>query len=119
MAEDGRSESTDTDGDNPITVNQFHTLMAAINATKSSVEDQMRGLKRELQESQEKVSEDVVKKVRRCKRPEFKKKGNEVQFVFNEQVAEKLETVDEDLEKIAVATAPSAKEAAVKKAKEA
>ena len=73
MAEDGRSESTGTDGDNPITVNQFHMLMAAINATKSSVEDQMRGFKRELQESQEKVSEDVVKKVRQCKRPEFKK----------------------------------------------
>ena len=75
-------------GGSGITTDQFTSLMVAIEASKSSVKAQMQGLKRELQESQEKVLENVVK-VRRSKQPEFKRKGNEIQYCFNEQVAEK------------------------------
>ena len=56
----------------------------------------MRGLKRKLQE---KVSLSL-KKVRRSKQPEFKRKGNKIQYCFNEQVVEKFETADEELHSV-------------------
>lgn len=102
-----------------VSQDQFARLMAAIASSKTAVEEQMQGFKRELKESQERVTESVVKKVRRSKCPEFKRRGNEIQFSFNEQVAEKMETVDEELNKLGSVASSSAGATALDKAKEA
>ena len=47
-------------------------------------------IKRELSEEHESADEHLVKKLRLDSKPSFRNKGNERQFLFNEQVRDKL-----------------------------
>ena len=80
---------------------QFKKLMDTIEESKGAVEAKMEEFKKEIKESQEKTAESVAKKVRQIKAPDFKKKGNEIQYGFNEQVVEKLEEASSELDKLA------------------
>ena len=80
-------------------------LMAAINDSKKAAEAQFKTVKEEIKrnqddmkKTQEEMAESVVKKVKRSRTEEFKRKGNEKQFRFNDEVVEKIETADTDLE---------------------
>ena len=69
---------------------QFALLMDAIKKVEANVEAKLSGIKRELSEERESADERLVKKLRLDSKPSFKKKGNERQFFFNEQVRDKL-----------------------------
>ena len=64
---------------------QCKKLMEVIENSKTMVEKKMDEFRIEMRENQEKTAE-VVTKVKRTKAPDFKK-GNEIQFAFNEQVS--------------------------------
>ncbi len=81
-------------------------IMDAITASKTAAENQFKNIKEkikwnqdELKRTQEEMTENVVRKVKRSRTTEFKKKGNEKQFRFNDdEVAEKLEAAQADLQ---------------------
>ena len=76
----------------------------------TGLQDQMSSMKRELSEEREVSNERLVKRIKLDKAPVFKKKSNEKQFQFNEEVREKLSVAS-----VSLATAPPS----VEKAKEA
>ena len=73
---------------------------------------QMSSMKHELSDQREAANERLVKRIKLDKGPTFKKKSNEKQFHFNEEVREKLATAS-----AAISTMPSSNP--VEKAKEA
>ena len=70
---------------------QLSQIMGAINSSRSAVELQIKALQEELKKNKDEVAESVAKKVRRERPPEFRRKGNEKQYKFNEEVLEKFE----------------------------
>lgn len=85
------------DNSGAVTADQFALLMNAIKSSKETMEGKMEALKTEMKKNQE-ATEVVVKNVKRSRPPEFKRKGNEQQFIFNDQVVEKLESAVLSLE---------------------
>lgn len=81
-------------------------LMAAIaDESKAASEAQFNNIKEdikrnqdEMKKTQEEMTQNVVRRVKRSRPAEFKRKGNEKQFRFNDEVVEKLESVEADLE---------------------
>ncbi len=80
------------DDNTPTTISgdQFAQLMAAISSTQDRMDDQLAAIRQELQHGQEEAAAKVLKRVRREKPYAYKRKGNEEQSTFNEQVAEKI-----------------------------
>ena len=68
----------------------FAQLLDAIQRVESDVDVKLSSMKRELKEERESADDRLVKKIRLDSKPTFKKKGHEQQFVFNEQVCDKL-----------------------------
>ena len=75
-------------------------VMEAIEESKRTMEEKFQSLKDEMRKSQEEVTESVVRKVKSSRQPDFRRKGNEKQFKFNDAVAEKLEEVGTELENV-------------------
>ena len=80
-------------------------LMAAINESKTAAENQFKAIKEEIKrnqdemkKTQEEMTQSVVRKVKQSRPAEFKRKGSEKQFRFNDEVVEKLEQAEADLE---------------------
>ena len=66
--------------------------MESIEESKRTMEEKFQSLKDEMRKSQEEVTESVVRKVKRSRQPDFRRKGNEKQFKFNDAVAEEVGT---------------------------
>jgi hypothetical protein len=60
-------------------------------AVKEGMRDEISSLKRELASDREAADERLVKKLKLEKAPTFKRKTHEKQFLFNEEVASKIE----------------------------
>ena len=80
-------------------------LMTAIAESKAASESQFKAIKEEIKrnqdemkKTQEEMTQNVVRRVKRSRPAEFKRKGNEKQFRFNDEVVEKLESVEAELE---------------------
>ena len=59
-----------------------------------NIDQKLSTMKRELKEERESANERLVKKIRLDNKPTFRKKSHKKQFLFNEQVRDKL--VDSD-----------------------
>lgn len=85
-------------GEEPST-SQFALLMDAIKSVEANVDAKLSTVKRQLSEERETADERLVKKLRLDNKPTFRRKGNEKQFYFNEQLRDKLVvSVNEALE---------------------
>ncbi len=71
----------------PVTRGDFQKLLSAL----ATVEEKVSGLKRELSDEQEAANQRLAKKLKLDKKPTFRKKAHEKQFLFNEEVGGKLE----------------------------
>lgn len=69
---------------------QFALLMDAIKRVEDSVDTKPSTIKKDLTLERESADDRLVKKLRLDSKPSFRKKGNEKQYVFNEQVRDKL-----------------------------
>ena len=67
-------------------------LIAKVRDSRRTMENQINGIQDELKKSKEEVAESVAQKVKRSMPPEFKRKGNEKHFKFNEEVADSGQT---------------------------
>ena len=84
-------------GNPPVTRKDLHNLIAAINASRTQMDGQLKALKEEMLRGQEEVTEKAVKRARREREYPFKRKGNREQFVFNDSIADKLEFTKQQL----------------------
>ena len=100
------SMSHDKSETTSVSKTEFDRLMEMM----SGLQKQMSSMKRELSDEREASNERLVKRIKLDKAPVFKKKSNEKQFHFNEEVREKLSAASASL-----ATAPLS----IEKAKEA
>ena len=66
-------------------------LAEVLRTVKDGMRDEMSKLKRELAEDREAADERLLNKMKLEKAPTFKKKAHEKQYLFNEEVASKLE----------------------------
>ena len=71
---------------------QFAQLLSAIQRVEANVDAKLSHMKRELMDERESADERLVKKIRLDAKPTFKKKSHEMQFHFNEQVRDKLDS---------------------------
>ena len=83
-----------TGGGESSTASQFAELLSAIRGVESSVDEKLSQLRREFRDERESADERLVKKMRIEKKPTFKKVGHEKQYEFNEEVQDKLVSVD-------------------------
>ena len=90
--------ATPTDADGPSTSAQFAQLLDAIRGVEANVDSKLSDMRREMRDEREAADERLVKKIRLDSRPTFRKRGHEKQFMFNEQVREKFESVDSALQ---------------------
>ena len=74
---------------NAVLTTEFGHLMEIMTGQQG----QMSSMKHELSDQREAANERLVKRIKLDKGPTFKKKSNEKQFHFNEEVREKLATV--------------------------
>ena len=75
-----------------VTKAEFNELMTAMKGIQSNMET-----KRELSAEREAANDRLVKKMQFTKGIEFKRKGNERQYVFNEGVRDKIESATKAL----------------------
>lgn len=74
-----------------IPTDQVSLLIAAINkSSKKAMETQLAEFREEVKRSQQDMTDRIARKVGKSKTLEFKRKGNEDQFRFNEQLDDKL-----------------------------
>ena len=82
---------------------KFQELMDAIRASKQDLQkdftDQIAKLKSEVTAGQETSSQEVVKRLNK-RSYQFKRKGNEAQFVFNTTVEEHFDAARKELGKL-------------------
>jgi hypothetical protein len=90
MSHPKEGESSSTAG---VSKEEFSQLMAAM----KGIQKNMESMKRELSTEREEADERLLKKMRLTKGIEFKRKGNEKQHVFNEEVKDKIETATKAL----------------------
>ena len=69
---------------------QFAQLLDAMQRVEANVDAKLSSMKRELKEELASADDRLVKKIRLDSKPTFKKKGHEQQFMFNEQIRDKL-----------------------------
>ena len=110
------SGSTETSA---ISSEQMSLLLTAINSSKKVVDRQIAEFRREIQKSNEEVSQKLSKKLKTGRSLDFKRKGNEKQYIFNEEVDDKLDTAESDLAKISLESLPKEAKSPYKRAKDA
>lgn len=93
------------DGSDPsIPTDQISLLVSAINkastASKLAMEQQLAEFRVEMRRDQQDAAVKIARKVKRGKKVEFKRKGNEDQFRFNEQLDDKLDEAEGTLESL-------------------
>ena len=66
-------------------------------ATMKGIQRKMESMKRELSSEREAADDRLLKKMHLMKSIEFKRKGNEKQHVFNEEVKDKIESATKAL----------------------
>ena len=102
--------SGDANDGSQLDSDKFQLLLSAINSSKKSMEQQMASqlaaFKEELRSSHEETSERLAKRVRRNKPLDFRRKGNELQYKFNEGVIENYDDIEGELEKLATEKLP-------------
>ena len=106
-------------GSKRIDNDQMTLILQVISSSKKAMEKQLTDFKNEIRSNHEEVTERMAKKMKRGKALEFKKKGNELQFKFNEEVIDNLEDVEEELERFQESKLPSEAASPLKKVKEA
>lgn len=79
-------------GSSDGTSSQFAQLLSAIQKVEANVDAKLSHMKRELMDERESADERLVKKIRMDSKPSFRKKSHEKQYVFNEQVRDKLDS---------------------------
>ena len=84
-----------------------NTLLDAIQRLEDHMDERMTQMKKELAEEREQSDERLVKRMKLEKAPAFKRKSHEVQYLFNEDVKSKFESI-----KVALREAPAAVEKA-------
>lgn len=72
-------------------------LIEAVNTLRELMERQIKEIREDIKKNKEEVADTVVKRVKRTLPPEFRRKGNEKQFKFNEGVSEKIEEAEVEL----------------------
>ena len=77
-------------------------FMEAVNTSRELMERQIKEIREDIKKKKEEVADIVVKQVKRTLPPEFRRKGNEKQFQFNEGVSEKIEEAEVELGSIAL-----------------
>ena len=107
-----REDPVDSD---KISTDKFQLLLAAINSSRKSMEQQMENFKEDIRSSHEEATEKLAKRVKRSKPLEFK---HELQHKFNDEVIEKFEEVEGELAKIPVDTLAKGIKSPVSKAKQ-
>ena len=110
-----REDPVDSD---EISTDKFQLLLAAINSSRKSMEQQMENFKEDIRSSHEEATEKLAKRVKRSKPLEFKRRGNELQHKFNDEVIEKFEEVEGELAKVPVDTLAKGIKSPVSKAKQ-
>uniref|UniRef100_A0A1X7TG37 Uncharacterized protein n=1 Tax=Amphimedon queenslandica TaxID=400682 RepID=A0A1X7TG37_AMPQE len=81
---------------------RLEELITEVQDSRRAMEDQIKGIEKELKKSKEEVAQSVALKVKRSMPPEFRRKGNKKQFKFNEEVAEKIQQAAAGLKAIDV-----------------
>uniref|UniRef100_A0A1X7U8W3 Uncharacterized protein n=1 Tax=Amphimedon queenslandica TaxID=400682 RepID=A0A1X7U8W3_AMPQE len=81
---------------------RLEELLAAVNDSRTAMEQQIKEIREDIKKNKEEVADTVVKHVKRTLPLEFKRKGNEKQFRFNEGVLEKIEEAAAELKTIAI-----------------
>lgn len=114
--------SSGQDGDivpEGLSTDQFSLLLTAVKgvATDSNkrMEHQLSDLRSEMRREQREVA---ARRSKKTKATEFRRKGNEDQHKFNEELQDALVTVEEELERCPVEKVPKRLESPLKKAKE-
>ena len=104
----------DRTGGEQVNIGQMlQTVLTAIGTCQTSTQNATRdlqhqmdqklgALRKELVEKQEAACDKMVKKVKRDKSADyqFRRKGNEVQYKFNQDVLERMEDAIEEVEKL-------------------
>ena len=103
-----------------ISSEQMSLLLTAINSSKKAVDRQIAEFRREIQKSNKEVSQKLSKKLKTGRSLDFKRKGNEKQYIiFNEEVDDKLDTAESGLAKISLESLPKEAKSPYKRAKDA
>ena len=92
MAEQG--SSTAASGSQAVSREEFQRLFSAI----ADMKGQLTNLKRDLSQERSEADERLVKRLKADKKTGFKKKGNERQYAFNEEVHETIRVAQQSLE---------------------
>ena len=71
-----------------------------IAANQRKMTEKMNKLERDVYTGQDDVADRVVKRLKREKGLEFKKKGHEIQYLFNEGLRDKIESASAALAKV-------------------
>ena len=78
---------------------KLEELLSSFDAMKKSQQEnqadmskKLEKLERDVQAGQDVAAERVVKKLKRDRGYEFRKKGNEHQFVFNDEIKDRIDT---------------------------
>ena len=85
----------------------FKDLKETQDANRKELSEKLEKLKKDVHAGQDMAAEHVVKKLKRDRGLEFKKKGHERQFFFNDKVKDKMENATVMMKKIDPSTAPN------------
>ena len=72
-------------------------LLAELRQNRMAMENQIKAVHDEFAKIKDELATSVAKKVKRTAPQEFRRKGNEKQFRFNEEVSERMEDVRKSL----------------------
>ena len=76
---------------------QMEVLLAAISESKKSVDRQLEAFRKEIHRTSTEATEKLERRLKTSKTIEFKRKGNEKQYGFNEEVDRHLSRAQEEL----------------------
>ena len=85
----------------------FKQLKDTQEANQQKMTEKLKKLEQDVHAGQDTAAERVVKKLKRDRTLEFKKKGHERQFLFNDEVKDRMESAATSLEKVDPSTAAS------------
>ena len=103
-----------------ISSDQVSLLLSAINSSKRVVDQQLAEFCREIQCSTKEASDKLSRKLKSGRSVlEFKRKGNEKQYTFNEEVYERLDLAETELTKSSLRSLPKEASSPIRHAKDA
>ena len=94
-------------------------LLQVINASKKAMDRQLEEFKVEFRRTSCQVTERLEKRLKTGRSLDFRRKGNELQYLFNEEVDRKLDEVEESLASLPMETVAPAVKSPVKRARQA